>query len=46
MHLTKLGIEINNDGGILFYMAISTFTLSLLILWTQRKNIPILNNKL
>jgi len=32
MHLTKLGIEINNDGGILFYMAISTFTLSLLIL--------------
>ena len=46
MHLTKLGIEINNDGGALFYMAIITFILSLLILWTQRKNIPFIGAKI
>ncbi|WP_299528555.1 DoxX family protein [uncultured Lutibacter sp.] len=40
MHLTQLGIEINNDGGTLFYMAVGTFILSALILWNQRKKIP------
>ena len=46
MHLTQLGIEINNDGGQLFYMAIIVFILSSLILWSQRKKIPIINKKL
>lgn len=46
MHLTLLGIEINNDNGTLFYMAVSTFILSGFTLWYQRKNIPILYNKL
>ena len=42
MHLTQLGIVINNDGGKLFYMALSVFILSALILFNQRKNIPII----
>ncbi|MFD2564556.1 DoxX family membrane protein [Aquimarina rubra] len=39
MHLTKLGIEINNDGGILFITAVITFILSGIILWLKRKEI-------
>lgn len=40
MHLTKLGIEVNGDSGILFYTAILTFILSGIILWVYRKDIP------
>ncbi len=40
MHLTQLGIEIKEDGGVLFYTAILTFILSVIILYTQRKKIP------
>tara|TARA_B100000745_G_C19974872_1_gene330006 strand:+ start:51 stop:443 length:393 start_codon:yes stop_codon:yes gene_type:complete len=40
MHLTKLGIDINGDDGLLFYTAIVTFILSALILWSVRKSIP------
>lgn len=46
MHLTKFGIEINNDGGTLFYMALGVFLLSTLTLINQRKNIPFIGNKL
>ena len=46
MHLTQLGIEINNDGGILFITAIVTFALSLIILLRYRKEIPIIGKKL
>lgn len=46
MHLTKLGIEINGDGGLLFYTAIVTFVLSLITLWFSRKDIPIIRKKL
>jgi len=46
MHLTKLGIEINNDGGILFYIALTIFTLSIIILIKTRKSIPIIGRKL
>jgi putative oxidoreductase len=40
MHLTKLGIAVNGDGGILFYTAVVTFILSAVVLWTARKTIP------
>ncbi|PNQ72691.1 DoxX family protein [Hanstruepera neustonica] len=42
MHLTKLGIEVNNDSGILFITALVTFFLSLIILYQYRKDIPFL----
>lgn len=40
MHLTQLGVEVKNDGGVLFYTAVLTFTLSAIILYFQRKSIP------
>ena len=42
-HLTQLGIEVKNDGGTLFYMALLTWILSLTVLWEERKNIPFIN---
>lgn len=45
MHLTQLGIEVKGDGGILFYTALITFTLSGIILYSERKSIPFLNLK-
>ena len=44
MHLTILGIEINQDHGKLFYTALVILILSLIICWNQRKNIPIVKN--
>lgn len=46
MHLTQLGIEVKNDGGVLFYTAIATFLLSLSILYMYRKDIPVIGKKL
>lgn len=45
MHLTILGIEVNGDSGTLFYTAVLTFTLSILVLWTYRKDIPTIKKK-
>ncbi|WP_242205047.1 DoxX family protein [Aestuariivivens insulae] len=44
-HLTILGIEVNNDKGLLFYTALITFILSCSILYLYRKDIPILKHK-
>jgi len=43
MHLTKLGIEINNDDGLLFFTALITFILASIILYLYRKDIPLIN---
>jgi len=43
MHLTMIGIEVKGDGGTLFYTAIATLILSLMILWGKKKDIPFLN---
>ena len=40
MHLTVIGIEVNNDGGTLFITALVTFILSAIILYLHRKSIP------
>ena len=40
MHLTSLGIEVNGDGGVLFYMAVLVFVLSLAVLWMNRQKLP------
>lgn len=39
MHITKLGFEINDDGGTLFITAMLTFILSAIILWIKRKEV-------
>lgn len=45
MHLTKLGIVINNDGGVLFITAIVTLVLAIIILFQNRTTIPFLKLK-
>lgn len=42
LHLSQLGIEINNDKGVLFSTAVVTFILSGSILILYRKDIPII----
>ncbi len=46
MHLTQLGIEVRGDGGVLFFTAIITFLLSVIIFYYFRKDIPIVGKKL
>ena len=45
-HLTKLGIEVMDDGGFLFILACVVFVFSIIILWKERKNIPIIGKSL
>lgn len=45
MHLTKLGIEVNEDGGVLFITAVITLILAVIVLFYHRKEIPILGKK-
>ena len=39
-HLTKLGIEVQGDGGQLFGLAVLTFVCCAILLWMDRKEIP------
>jgi putative oxidoreductase len=39
MHLTVLGIEVRNDNGYLFFLAVAVFVCSLFVLAVSRKKI-------
>ena len=41
-HLTVLGIEIQGDGGLLFFLALAVFVSSAAILVLRRSEIPVL----
>ena len=43
IHLTMIGIEVKGYDGTLFYTAIATLILSLMILWGKKKDIPSLS---
>jgi putative oxidoreductase len=43
-HLTKLGIVVKDDGGILFILACVVFVLSATTLWIHKKEVPILGS--
>ena len=45
-HITQIGIEINNDGGLLFSMALGLFILSIITLFNERKKLPFIGSKL
>ena len=45
MHLTQLGIEVKEDGGVLFITAVVTFILAAVILISYRKEIPIIGKR-
>jgi hypothetical protein len=40
-HLTKLGIEVQGDGGTLFYLALAVFVGSAALAWLHRREIPV-----
>jgi putative oxidoreductase len=44
MHLTRLGIEVKGDQGMLFYMALFCWVVGLICSWKYRHQIPILKN--
>ncbi len=44
-HLIKIGIDVNGDGGTLFFMAVLIFVLSLITLFLHRKELPIIGDK-
>ena len=41
-HITKLGIVVQGDGGMLFMMAIIVLLSCVLLVWFERKKVPIL----
>lgn len=41
-HLTLLGIEVQGDGGYLFFLALVVLACSAGVLWLRRKQIPVL----
>lgn len=45
-HLTRLGVVVKDDGGLLFGLAVTVFVLSLAILIIRRSQIPIIGSKL
>ena len=45
-HLTKLGIEVQGDGGLLFILACVVFVGSALVVVLRRHEIPIVGSKL
>lgn len=38
-HLTKLGIEVNGDGGVLFGLAVAVLVCCLLVLWLHKQEL-------
>jgi len=44
-HLTRLGIVVKDDGGLLFTLAITVFVLSAAVLFIRRSEIPILGSR-
>lgn len=43
-HLTRLGIVVQGDGGLLFVLALTVAASSLLVAWLRRESIPVLRN--
>ena len=43
-HLTKLGIVVKDDGGLLFALAVIVFVTALVTLFIHRRQIPLVGN--
>jgi len=41
-HLTKLGIVVQDDGGLLFGLAVTVLGSSAVVLWLRRREIPLI----
>lgn len=44
-HLTILGIEVQGDGGTLFYLALAVFVGSATLAWMHRREIPVIGSR-
>ena len=44
-HLTKLGIVVLDDGGLLFGLACGVFVGSLWLLWSHRRELPFIGSR-
>lgn len=44
-HLTKLGIEVQGDGGQLFFMALIVMVFCLITLWVHRRDVPVIGTR-
>jgi putative oxidoreductase len=44
-HLTKLGIEVMDDGGTLFIMALITFAAGTFVTWSRRRELPLIGGR-
>jgi putative oxidoreductase len=45
-HLTKLGIVVQDDGGLLFGLAVVVLAGSAFVAWVHRKDLPVIGAKL
>ena len=45
-HLSQLGIEVQGDGGYLFFLAVVVFVTSVIVLRMNRKEIPVVGSRL
>lgn len=45
-HLTKLGIVVQDDGGLLFGLALVVWTSSAFVLWHHRRQLPVVGSLL
>ena len=45
-HVTKLGIVVQDDGGLLFGLALVVWAGSALLLWLYRRSLPLIGAKL
>jgi len=45
-HLTKLGIAVQGDGGLLFGLALVVFVGSAFLLWLYRRSLPVVGQRL
>lgn len=44
-HFTKLGLVVENDGGLLFILAVVAFVCSAFVLVTHRRELPVIGNR-
>ena len=44
-HLTRLGIEVQGDHGLLFKLALTVLVVSLLIVTLRRRELPLIGNR-
>jgi uncharacterized membrane protein YphA (DoxX/SURF4 family) len=45
-HLTVLGIEVQGDGGLLFVLALTVFVCSAILLFLERKQLPVIGGRI